>query len=134
MNFKIGTGNVGQDVTLREAGGTKVLNISVALSQYVGEGKGDEQRDGSAGNYQTLWYNLTLWGGQAESAAKWVQKGSIVEFAGTESEETYTTKDGEERTSRQIRVSEFNAFVVPRSQQGEQQSQPVTTEVDDIPF
>ncbi len=134
MNFKIGTGNVGQDVELKEFNGTSVLNISVALNQFVGKGKGDVNRDGEVGNYQTLWYNLTLWGALAESAAKWVKRGSIVEFAGEESEEKYTTKEGEVRTSRKVRVLAFNAFVVPRSQQTETQSQPVTQEDDDVPF
>jgi len=138
MNYKSGTGNVGNDAELREVNGTKVLNLSVALNGYVGKGKGDNQQDGSAGDYQTLWYNLTLWGVLAESASRWVKKGSIVEFLGEESEETYTTKEGEIRTSRKVRVLAFNAFVVPKSQQVQAspaQAKPaLVQEEDDIPF
>lgn len=66
-------GNVGNVKDIREAGGEKVLNFSIAVDQ--GKDKHGEKRD-------PLWVDCALWGKRAESLAPYIAKGSKLAVSG----------------------------------------------------
>ena len=59
------TGRLGRDAVLRDAGNTKVINLALAVNYGYGEKKG------------TQWYDIAVFGKQAESLVQWAVKGSI---------------------------------------------------------
>jgi len=68
-------GNLGKDPVKRMAGETPVTSFTLATSnQYT-------NRDGEKVN-DTTWFNVSVWGKPAESAAKYLKKGSKVMVEG----------------------------------------------------
>ena len=59
------TGRLGRDAVLRDAGSTKVINLALAVNYGYGDKKG------------TQWYDIAVFGKQAESLVQWAVKGSI---------------------------------------------------------
>ena len=59
------TGRLGRDAVLRDAGSTKVINLALAVNYGYGEKKG------------TQWYDIAVFGKQAESLVQWAVKGSV---------------------------------------------------------
>ena len=59
------TGRLGRDAVLRQAGSTNVINLALAVNYGYGEKKG------------TQWYDIAVFGKQAESLVQWAVKGSI---------------------------------------------------------
>ena len=87
------TGNLTRDIELKErtvaATGQimKVADFTVA-SNY-------ERRNGEKG---VTYYKASLWGEEAEKAAKLLKKGTLVKVRGTLVPETWTGRDGIQRT------------------------------------
>ena len=87
------TGNLTRDIELKErtvaATGQimKVADFTVA-SNY-------EKRNGEKG---VTYYKASLWGEDAEKAAKLLKKGTLVKVRGTLVPETWTGRDGVQRT------------------------------------
>lgn len=67
MQILMIAGNVGNVKDLKEVGGDKVLNFSIAVDN--GKDKGGEKRD-------PTWYDCALWGKRAEALAPYIEKGS----------------------------------------------------------
>ena len=59
------TGRLGRDAVLRQAGSTNVINLALAVNYGYGEKKG------------TQWYDIAVFGKQAEALVQWAVKGSI---------------------------------------------------------
>lgn len=59
------TGRLGRDAVLRDAGSTKVINLALAVNYGYGEKKG------------TQWYDIAVFGKQAEALVQWAVKGSV---------------------------------------------------------
>ena len=59
------TGRLGRDAVLRQAGSTNVINLALAVNYGYGEKKG------------TQWYDIAVFGKQAESLVRWAVKGSV---------------------------------------------------------
>ena len=59
------TGRLGRDAVLRDAGSTKVINLALAVNYGYGGKKG------------TQWYDIAVFGKQAESLVQWALKGSV---------------------------------------------------------
>ena len=59
------TGRLGRDAVLRDAGSTKVINLALAVNYGYGDKKG------------TQWYDIAVFGKQAESLVQYAVKGSI---------------------------------------------------------
>ena len=59
------TGRLGRDAVLRDAGNTKVINLALAVNYGYGDKKG------------TQWYDIAVFGKQAEALVQWAVKGSI---------------------------------------------------------
>lgn len=66
-------GNVGNVKDLKEVGGDKVLNFSVAVDN--GKDKNGERRE-------STWYDCALWGKRAESLAPHITKGLKLALSG----------------------------------------------------
>jgi len=93
MNSITVAGQLGKDAGIRYLpNGDAVTGFSVADSQ--GKDK------------PTIWWNCQLFGKRAESLSQYLVKGQAVTVSGTVSQRTYTDKNGQERTSMDVRVSD----------------------------
>jgi len=132
MNVLSVTGNLGQDCKKGNAGGTAVLNFSVAMKS----GYGDKE--------QTNWLDCALWGKQAESKlSDYLVKGQQVAVSGE-----LGTRTHEGKTYLTLRVNSIDlvggksaSSAAPAPQpnaapQGKSQSPAPADEKydDDIPF
>lgn len=98
-------GNVGGDAELKiTPNGNKVTTFSVAVTPRVQ--KSNEWTDG-----ETMWFRCFVWGEDAASAVIAIHKGQKVFVDGRFKVESYTTKDGEARTSLEVTVDKYG--VVP---------------------
>ena len=123
MNSITVSGTVGNSELKYLQSGDPVLAFSVA--------------DGQGKDKPTIWWNCSIFGKRAESLANFVQKGGKVTVVGTISEDQYTDKNGNERKSMKVRVSDIalqggkeQAEEKPARQAKPQQD---LTE-DDVPF
>lgn len=93
-------GRIGRDAELRYTGsGDAVCSIPVAV---------DYGRKGQDGKKPTQWYELTLWGKQAEALAEFLTKGKQVFFTGTDLRvETFQKGDGTPGVKLVCRCSEI---------------------------
>lgn len=80
-------GRIGRDAELRYTqDGTAVCGVPVAV---------DYGRKGQDGRKPTQWYELTLWGKQAEGLAQYLAKGKQIFFTGEDLHiETFQKNDG----------------------------------------
>jgi len=83
MNILTATGNLGRDSEVRDAGGTKVCNFSLACTVGYGERK------------HTLWIDCAIWGKRGETLHQWLVKGKKVVVSGEADVRSYEKKDGE---------------------------------------
>ena len=79
--------------------GTAVLNFSIATT---------ERRKDSRGEFTdiTTWFKVSLWGKQAEALTEYLTKGRQVYVAGRLRSETYTARDGQQRTNLEVMASD----------------------------
>ncbi|MCI0392155.1 MAG: single-stranded DNA-binding protein [Acidobacteria bacterium] len=102
-------GYLGRDPELRYTPqGTAVCNMSVATT---------EKRKNSSGETEehTIWFRVTAWGRQAESAAEYLAKGRQVYIEGRLRLEEYTDRDGAPRTSPEVNANDIQ-FLGSRSE------------------
>lgn len=93
MNSITVAGQLGKDSEIRYLpNGDAVAGFSVADSQ--GKDK------------PTIWWNCQIFGKRAESLSQYLTKGQAVTVSGTVSQRTYTDKNGQERTSMDVRVND----------------------------
>jgi single-strand DNA-binding protein len=116
------TGNIGNDVGIAFTSSNKAyLKFSIANTPRI---KKDEVwQDGV-----TTWFNCTIWGRDAETAIEHLRKGTRVIVTGRFAGNTYTDKEGKERTSLDISVDNYG--VVPRNTA----SAPVSTDTQNDPW
>jgi len=94
MNSWQFVGNLGKDCEKRYLSDqTAVTSFSVGVTS----GYGDKA--------VTTWANCNLWGKQAESLAPYLHKGQKVAISGEVTLRKYTTKEGVERESLDVRVN-----------------------------
>ena len=93
-------GNTGRDVELRYTPqGLPVANFSVASNTSRNTPKGQEKK--------TDWYNVTAFGKQAETLAKYLQKGSQILVRGKLSLSAWETRSGEPRVNADVALQDF---------------------------
>ena len=93
MNIITIAGQLGRDAEKRFLpNGDAVVSFSVADSQ--GKDK------------PAIWWNCSIFGKRAESLEQYLTKGQAVTVAGTVSKREYTDKDGNKRTSMDVRVND----------------------------
>ena len=95
MNVLDAIGGIGKDAELRYTpGGDAICQFSFALTS----GYGDKQ--------MTTWLNCNLWGKRAETLAPMLLKGTRVGITGELTNRPYTDKQGNEKHSLELRVSD----------------------------
>jgi single-strand DNA-binding protein len=82
-------GRLGADPEIKyTSNGTAVANLSVATDEsYVNKQTGQKVE-------KTEWHSVTLWKGQAEFAAKYLNKGNLVFVEGSMGTQTWEGPDG----------------------------------------
>ena len=85
-------GRLGKDAELKQAGDREVLEFSAAVDSGYGEKK------------TTIWFKVSYWN-KADKLLQYLTKGKQVFVAGELSLREYKTKDGESRTSAEVRAN-----------------------------
>lgn len=101
FNKIIIVGNLGRDPELRYTPqGTAVCNFSVATN---------EKKKDKAGDLQdvTTWFRVTLWNKQAETASKYLTKGSPIYVEGRLRIEEWQDKDGHNRFTLEVQATDM---------------------------
>jgi single-strand DNA-binding protein len=94
-------GNLGMEPEVKTLdGGRTITKFSLATSQNYQNAKGEKSQD-------TQWHNMVLWGKLAETAGKYLKKGSQIAAEGKIVYRTYETKDGQTKYITEIVVSDF---------------------------
>ena len=124
MNVITLVGRAGRDPEVKYfESGTMVANLSLAVN-----GRG---RDAD-----TEWFNLEIWGKQAQVAADYVRKGSLIGVYGSVKTEKWTDRTtGEEKRKTVVTVDRLQ--LLGSKKDGESQgreAQPPADEDDGIPF
>jgi single-strand DNA-binding protein len=90
-------GRVGRDPEVRYfESGSMVANLSIAVNRNSRDDKPD-------------WFNLEIWGKQAQVAADYVRKGSLLGITGSFKVESWTDRaTGEDRSKPVIRVDRLD--------------------------
>lgn len=88
MNKWIGYGNVGKDPESRKVGDSTVTKFSLATNKTYTNHEGEKITD-------TQWHNIVLWGKVAETASKYVKKGSSLIIEGEIAYRSYENKEGQ---------------------------------------
>jgi single-strand DNA-binding protein len=94
-------GNLGKDPDFRYTPqGTPVCTMSLATN---------ERRKDKSGEFQdvTTWFRVTLWGKQAETAQKFLTKGSPIYIEGRLRIEEWTDRDGKNRFTLEVQATDM---------------------------
>jgi single-strand DNA-binding protein len=95
MNNLSATGNIGKNAELRYLhNGDAIATFSLAIKSGYGE------------KAVTTWINCNVWGKRAETLCQMLLKGATIGVNGELSNRAYTTKDGAEKYSLELRVSD----------------------------
>ena len=115
-------GNTGRDVELRYTPqGTAVANFSVASNSVRNTPQGQKKK--------TDWYNITAWGKQAETLAKYLQKGSQILVRGKLDLSAWETREGQPRVNADVTLQDFEfAGTNPAKSLHESAEQAITEE------
>lgn len=101
FNKIIVVGNLGRDPELRYTPqGLAVCSFSLATNEKKRDKAGDMQD-------VTTWFRVTLWDKKAETASKYLTKGSPVYIEGRLRLEEWTDRDGKQRPSLEITGTEM---------------------------
>lgn len=107
INKVILLGNVGAEPEVRALdGGKKVARIRVATTERYTDQQGNKQE-------QTEWHSVTLWGGLADVADKYVHKDSQVYIEGKIRTREYEAK-GEKRYATEIMANDMKLLGRPK--------------------
>ncbi len=118
-----GLGTLGRDSELRYTpNGDAVLSWTMAFNT----GFGDKQT--------TTWLRCSMWGKRTEKLSQYLLKGTKIMVFGTIETHEYQDKEGNTRTSFDMRVDDF-AFAGAKSESnGETQAVVADDDDDDLPF
>ncbi|MDQ3049974.1 MAG: single-stranded DNA-binding protein [Bacteroidota bacterium] len=96
INKVILVGNLGKDPEVRHLeGGAVVAKFPLATSETYKTKEGQRVD-------QTEWHNIVMWRGLAESAEKYLRKGSLVYVEGKIRTRSWDDKDGNKRFATEI--------------------------------
>lgn len=104
-------GYLGRDPEIRYlTDGTAVCNFSVATTEKRKDRSGEMQES-------TIWFRINVWGKQADAANQYLAKGRQVYVEGRLSQQEYTDRDGNKRTSLEVRATDVQ-FLGARGDEG----------------
>lgn len=94
-------GNTGRDVELRYTpNGTAIANFSVASNTIRNTAEGQKKK--------TDWYNVSAFGKQAETLARYLTKGSQILVRGKLNLSAWQTRSGEPRVNADVILQDFD--------------------------
>ena len=104
VNKVILIGNLGRDPEIRTMqNGGKVANLSLATSESWKDKSTGERKERSE------WHRVVIFGPLAETAEKYLKKGSKVYLEGSLQTRKWTDKDGAEKYSTEVVLQGFGA-------------------------
>lgn len=137
FNKVVIAGNLTRDVETRNASGTTVANVTVAVTEKYKTKSGENRED-------TAFIECTLWGRTAEIAAEYLRKGSSVLMEGKLKQDTWEDKQsGQKRSKLTVTVQSMQFLGSPRggnhSSSERSQTQPQrddgqSGEPEEVPF
>lgn len=93
MNVFTGIGRLGRDAEVRHTQtGTPITTFAVAIDEGFGERK------------TTTWFDCAMFGERGEKVAGYIRKGDRIGVTGSIRLDTYTTRDGVEKSKVALRV------------------------------
>ena len=136
VNKVILVGNLGRDPEMRyTASGEAICNFSIACTENWKDKASGEKKEA------TEWHRCVAYGKLAEIIGQYVKKGSSLYVEGSIHTRKWTDKDGQDRYSTEIKVSEMKMLGGKQESQPQQapqrnaQGAPPSTDLgDDIPF
>ena len=121
MNKVVMIGNLTKDPEIRTTnGGHSVCTFTLAINRRIADKNGERQAD---------FIPVVCWRAQADSCAKYLQKGSKVGVSGTMQTRSYQTQDGSNR-----QVMELIAEEVEFLDRVQRNSKNQASEDDSYPF
>jgi single-strand DNA-binding protein len=113
INKVILVGNLGKDPEVRHLeGGAVVAKFPLATSETY------KTKDGQRVD-QTEWHNIVMWRGLAESAEKYLRKGSLVYIEGKIRTRSWDDKEGNKRFATEIVADTMTMLSSRRSDEGQ---------------
>lgn len=101
--------------------GTAVVNLSVASNRQKKNGDGEKVSIAD-------WYRVTVFGRDAEIISQYASKGSALSFNGRLQTDSYTDREGQQRTSIYLIADSFEFMPMPRRADDDAET-PENTEV-----
>lgn len=135
VNKVILVGNLGRDPEIRYTqGGTPVANFTMATTERWSDPSGEKKE-------RTEWHRIVVWGKQAEIASEYLRKGRQVYVEGSLQTREWTDRDGNKRTTTEVRAQRLQLLgrpddrqAQPAAQPEEEVAEPASYGEDDIPF
>ena len=93
-------GRLGQNPDVREVGTSKVANFSIATDESYTDRNGNKVD-------KTEWHRIVMWNKAAETAERYLKKGSLVYIEGKLETRSWDTDSGEKRYSTEIKSFSF---------------------------
>ena len=129
INAWNGSGRLGKDPELRQAGATPVLNMRICCN--------NRRKVNGDWTDVPMWMGVTVFGKRAEALARLLGKGDLLMVQGALQERTYTTKEGVQKTVIECLADEVD-FSTGKRQQQHAAAAPAQdfggVNDDDIPF
>ena len=101
MNKIMLIGRLGKDPELQVTpDGTPVTKVTLAVNRYSRTSSGERKEE-------TDWFNVSAWRQLAETCEKYLHKGSKVYVEGRLSQRKYTDREGVQRTSIDVTMTEM---------------------------
>ncbi len=101
MNKIILIGRLGKDPELQVTpDGTPVTKFTLAVNRYSKTSSGERKEE-------TDWFNVSAWRQLAETCEKYLHKGSKVYVEGRLTQRKYTDREGVQRTSIDVTITEM---------------------------
>lgn len=133
VNKVILVGRLGKDPEVKNmTNGESVANVTLATTESWKDKSGSKQE-------KTEWHNLVFYRRLAEIAGEYLKKGSQIYIEGKLQTRKWQTKEGQDRYTTEVIVSEMQMLgskMVSQPAQLQSQPKPVGQESDDfdIPF
>lgn len=130
-------GNLGKDPEVRSMqNGSKVANLSIATSESWKDKASGERKE------KTEWHRVVIFGQLAETAERFLKKGSKVYLEGSLQTRKWTDKDGAEKYSTEVVLQGFGANLTMLDGKPQGDDRPVAdnarataaSDDDDLPF
>lgn len=112
MNVFTGIGRLGRDAEVRHTqAGKPITTFAVAIE------------DGFGDNKTTTWLDCAMFGERGEKIASYIRKGDRIGVTGSIRLDTYTTRDGVEKSKVALRVQDVTLLSGKQDRQDAQRQQ-----------